>query len=122
MLQSQQGVMKRSLPVRSARVLGAALSLAISLSAEAQTTDDAGPPAPAGSIADYGGILWSDAAYAATAPARWDGQDWLEVGAGSAAVAGTALLLDRSVRNYAQGHQGDGLDKFSSHFEKFGAE
>lgn len=104
------------------RLITLGLCLALPLSTYGQDSCSVDEPKPATSIAEYGGILWSDTGYVATAPARWDSENWLMASAGGAAVVGTVLLLDRSVRNYAQRHQGDGVDRFANHFEEFGAE
>jgi len=99
-----------------------AMGVALMQPIRAQDAGGTVTPKPATSIADYGGILWSEAGYVATAPARADTEDWYYAGAAGLAVVGTALVLDRPVRDYALRHQGDGLDRFSSHFEKLGAE
>ncbi|OIR01515.1 undecaprenyl pyrophosphate phosphatase [mine drainage metagenome] len=77
-------------------------------------------PAPSASVRDYLDTLWGEAGYVATAPSRWDSTEWEKAGIGVVAVGGTALFLDRSVRNYAQGHRGDVLDRVSGHFQRFG--
>lgn len=99
-----------------------ALSLVLPLSTQGQESRSTDKPAPATSLAEYSGILWGDVSYVATAPGRWEGKDWMKVGAASAAVVGTGLLLDRPVHNYTESHQGDGLNRLANHFEKFGAE
>ncbi|HTQ31151.1 MAG TPA: phosphatase PAP2 family protein [Opitutaceae bacterium] len=79
-------------------------------------------PAPAASIPDYGRIVWHEAGYVFTAPVRWDQTDWLEFGGATAAVAGTAVLLDQPVRDAARRNRGSTAEHFANNFERFGAE
>lgn len=94
----------------------------VPLPAQSSVTPAEPPPAPAASLPDYGGIIWHEAGYVFTAPAGWDRNDWLEFGGATAAVAGTALLLDRPIRDAARRNQGSGVEHFANNFEGFGAE
>ena len=48
----------------------------------------------------FGTIIVDDIKYEATAPARWDNQDWKELGWAGLAVAGTAIFVDRPARDF----------------------
>ncbi len=100
-------------------LLGVLVAL-MPVACHAQDAGKTAGPQPAASPEAYLSNLWSDARYVAGAPARWDSTDWLKAGAGGVAVVGTALLFDRSLRNFAQGHRGDALDRVSGHFQKLG--
>lgn len=80
------------------------------------------PPAPASSLGDYAGTVWDDASAVFVSPANWQSGDWLEFGAATAGVVGTAVLLDRPVRDAALRNAGNGAERFANRFEKFGAE
>ena len=76
------------------------------------------PPLP---LRDYPRLWWDDAGSILTAPARWDSQDWLCFSADSAAVVGTAALLDRSLRDWTQRHTRSSWEKTVNHFETLGS-
>ena len=80
------------------------------------------PPAPASSLGDYTNTVWDDARSVFIAPSTWENGDWLEFGAATAGVVGTAVLLDRPVRDAALRNEGNGAERFANRFEKFGAE
>jgi membrane-associated phospholipid phosphatase len=48
----------------------------------------------------FGTIIVNDIKYEATAPARWDSQDWKDIGWAAVAVAGTSIIADRPVRDF----------------------
>ena len=92
------------------------------LRAQSSAPPSASVPVPAASIPDYGVIVWHEAGDVFTAPARWDQTDWLKFGGATAAVAGTALLLDRPIRDAARRNHGSGMEHFANNFQGFGAE
>jgi len=67
------------------------------------------------------GLLLDDALGVASAPWRWGTEDWSRLALGSAAVVGTALLLDRPVRKAIQRHDGPTLARWSNNLEPLGS-
>ena len=57
-------------------------------------------PAYADDTVGFGTIIVDDIKYEATAPSRWDTQDWKELGWAGLAVAGTAIFVDRPMRDF----------------------
>ena len=55
----------------------------------------------------YPEILIDDVKYVVTSPARWEEADWHKVGWTSLAVVGTALVIDRPLRDEMRRHSGD---------------
>ena len=96
----------KSFPLRSALVFVALSSVASPASAQEVVTLP---------TSEYPRLLWTDIKTSVTAPARWDSQDWITLSVDSIAVVGTAALLDRPVRDWAQ-------RQFANHFEPLGAE
>ena len=102
---------------------GAAETNATTVSAP--STSQQTPPAAAGHRSaepSYPRLVWDDTRLVLTAPARWDSGDWLGFSAGSLAVVGAALLLDRPVAEHVDKHQNDALDRDLKVVEPFGAE
>jgi hypothetical protein len=63
-------------------------------------------------------LAFRDVGHVVTAPARWDGGDWTRVGLATAAVVGTAALLDDPIRD-ALDPDPDGYDGLAD-VEKLG--
>ncbi len=63
--------------------------------------------------------LLRDLAWAVTSPARWDGKDWLILGAGVAAVAAVSLA-DTHVRNQVQHLQDNSATDVAKQIRQFG--
>ena len=57
-------------------------------------------PSYANDTVGFGTIIVDDIKYEATAPSRWDNQDWKELAWAGVAVAGTAVLVDRPMRDF----------------------
>jgi len=57
-------------------------------------------PSYADETPNFGTILVNDIKYEATAPSRWDTQDWKDVGWAALAVAGTSIIADTAVRDF----------------------
>ena len=57
-------------------------------------------PSYAGETTGFGTIIVDDIKYEATAPSRWDTQDWKDIGWAALAVAGTSVIADRPVRDF----------------------
>ncbi len=68
----------------------------------------------------YGKILVDDVKHVVTAPARWDEAEWHKAGWASLAVVGTALIIDRPLRDEMRKHTGD--KAFITQVERFGAQ
>lgn len=95
---------------------------AVALPAQPVATLIEPAPAPAPSLPAYGRVVWHEAGYVFASPARWDEEDWYRFGGAVAAVAGTAALLDRPVRDAAQRNSHNWAEHFADNFEPFGAE
>jgi membrane-associated phospholipid phosphatase len=67
----------------------------------------------------YAKLVWDDTLGVATAPSRWDGGDWLEVGGAVAAIAVTTPF-DRSIRRYVQARRTAGEDRFMARWQNLG--
>jgi len=74
----------------------------------------------AGNQNDFCDLLQRDATDVFTAPARWAAQDWQDVGLATATVLGTALVIDRPLRDFMR--KQDQGDRFWLEVEKFGRE
>lgn len=111
-------------PVNSSRyravILGAGVLLAAGVFAPGVRGQEAAV-APTLPVREYPKLWWDDAAFALSSPARWEQQDWLEFSAGSLAVVGTALVLDRPARNWTQRHTGAAWEQFANRFEPLGS-
>jgi hypothetical protein len=57
-------------------------------------------PSYAEDTVGFGTIIVDDIKYEATAPSRWDTQDWKELAWAGVAVAGTAVFVDRPMRDF----------------------
>jgi PAP2 superfamily len=68
----------------------------------------------------YPKMLLDDVNYVVTAPSRWEEADWREAGRASLAVVGTALLIDRPLRDEMRRHSG--TDASIRQVERFGAQ
>ncbi len=68
----------------------------------------------------YPEILIDDVKHVVTAPARWEEAEWRQAGWASLAVVGTALVVDRPLRDEMRRHTGD--NAFITQVERFGAQ
>ncbi len=68
----------------------------------------------------YPEVLLDDVKYVVTAPARWEEPEWKQAGWASLAVVGTALLVDRPLRDEMRRHSGN--DAAITQVERFGAQ
>ena len=68
----------------------------------------------------YPEILIDDVQHVVTAPARWQDDEWRNFGLASFAVVGTAVLIDRPVRDAMSRHHGD--NAFLIQIERFGVQ
>jgi hypothetical protein len=68
----------------------------------------------------YSEILIDDVKHVVTAPARWDDAEWHKAGWVSLAVVGTALVIDKPLRDEMRRHSGD--NAFMTQVERFGAQ
>jgi len=68
----------------------------------------------------YPEILIDDVKHVVTAPARWEEAEWHKAGWASLAVVGTALAIDRPLRDEMRRHSGD--NAFITQVERFGAQ
>jgi membrane-associated phospholipid phosphatase len=66
----------------------------------------------------YPELVVDDVKYVVTAPARWDEADWHEAGWASLAVVGTALAIDRPLRDEMLRHSGN--NSAVTQVERFG--
>lgn len=69
---------------------------------------------------DFLELLWQDSRSVFSAPAHWEAQDWQDVGVASATVLGTALIIDRPLRDFMR--KQDQGSRFWLEVEKFGRE
>ena len=67
----------------------------------------------------YPEILVDDVKHVVTAPARWDDAEWRQAGWASLAVVGTALIIDRPLRDEMR-HSGD--NAVMKQVERFGVQ
>ncbi len=101
-------------PAKGRLVLGSALLLLVQ-AVGAQTV------VPATSLSDYADTAWDGAVSVLTSPLHWDGTAWLEVGGATAAVVGTAAVLDKPLRDAARRSHASIEERFANKFEDFGA-
>lgn len=85
-------------------------ALLLSLSSHARGADSLSYPA----------MVWDDVQYELSAPARWEKNDWQQVGWESLAVLGTLAVIDKPVRDYMV--KQDQNSKAWLQVEKFGRE
>lgn len=69
--------------------------------------------------ADYPGLVVGDTISIFTAPAHWDGEQWLEVAEMVSAVGATATL-DGNIQRSVQAHRTAGEDRFMTQWQEFG--
>ena len=91
------------------RRLSAAL-LALSVSCGAHAADEL----------SYPEVVWDDVKHVVSAPARWEEADWKQAGWASLAVVGTALVIDKPLRDEMRRHTGD--HSAIVQVERFGAQ
>lgn len=65
-------------------------------------------------------IVIDDVTHVVTAPAHWEDEEWRRAGWASLAVVGTALVVDRPLRDEMRRHSGD--NAFITQVERFGAQ
>lgn len=65
-------------------------------------------------------LVWDDTLSVATAPSRWDADQWLEAGATIAAV-GLTVPFDDPIKRNVQAHRAAGQDRFFSRWQNFGS-
>ncbi len=65
-------------------------------------------------------LIAEDTRYVLTSPTRWEKDDWLKLAIGTAAVAGTALILDHPIQRYLQSHRSNTKNNIANTFEPFG--
>ena len=80
-----------------------------------------GKPADTGSAPAYPALVVDDVDHVLTAPARWDRGDWKAFGWSSAAVLGTALVIDGPWRDEMRRHAPNN-NPFLTQVERFGAQ
>lgn len=68
----------------------------------------------------YPEILIDDVKHVVTAPSRWEEAEWHKAGWASLAVVGTALVIDRPLRDEMRRHTGD--NTFITQVERFGSQ
>ncbi len=68
----------------------------------------------------YPEVLLGDVKHVVTAPTRWEEADWRKAGWASLAVVGTALVIDRPLRDEMRRHTGD--NAFITQVERFGSQ
>jgi membrane-associated phospholipid phosphatase len=77
-----------------------------------------GPESPL-SVA-YLKLIWFDTKETATAPLRWDRDDWRNFGLISGGLIVTMAALDMPIRDAAQRNRSESSDRFFRNIEKFG--
>lgn len=90
-------------------------------SAPIDRSDPSAPPAEVERLfsREYGKLLFDDARYILTAPARWGRQEWLTFSLATAGV-GAALILDRPVQERIQRNRNGTTDRIAEIVEPFG--
>lgn len=68
----------------------------------------------------YLDLLWTDAKETATAPSRWDRDDWRDFALIGGGVVLTMAALDRPLRDAAQRNRSSSSDRFFTDVQKFG--
>jgi membrane-associated phospholipid phosphatase len=71
---------------------------------------------------EYGTLLLDDTKHVLSAPARWDGRDWLLVGLGTGAVVATAAWVDEPLQEEMQRHRNRSNNRVARTFGPFGYE
>ena len=67
-------------------------------------------------------LIVEDTRYVLTSPMRWEKDDWLKLAIGTAAVVGTAVILDHPIQSYMQNHRSNTANNIANTFEPFGQE
>jgi hypothetical protein len=93
--------------------------LALLLNVTARADDAPLPPYP--DNPSYPEILVDDVKHVLTAPARWQEQDWRNLGLAATVIFGVAAILDRPVRDAMRRHAPND-NQFLKIVERFGAE
>lgn len=88
-------------------------ALLLFILAQAARADDTPP--------SYPEMVVDDVKHVLTAPARWNDQDWRNVGWSALAVVGTAVVVDRPLRDEMRRHAPNN-NKFMTQVERFGAQ
>lgn len=68
----------------------------------------------------YPEILIADVKHVVTSPAHWEDAEWKQAGWASLAVVGTALVIDRPLRDEMRRHSGN--NAFITQVERFGVQ
>lgn len=68
----------------------------------------------------YPEVVFNDVKQVITSPAHWEAAEWHQAGWASLAVVGTALVIDRPLRDEMRRHNGD--NTFITQMERFGAQ
>ena len=68
----------------------------------------------------YPEVLIDDVKHVVTSPARWEEAEWHQAGWASLTVIGTALVIDRPLRDEMRRHTGD--NSFITQVERFGSQ
>jgi membrane-associated phospholipid phosphatase len=79
-----------------------------------------GSPTDPDRFANLPSLLLEDTKHVLTAPARWDGSNWLTVGASAAAVLGTGLLLDHAADHFMTQHANASWDRTAKAVQNLG--
>jgi len=69
---------------------------------------------------DYLHLIWADTKETATAPLRWDADQWRDAGLIGGGLLATGLLLDKPIRTQAQHGRSRSSDRFFSDIQRFG--
>ncbi len=69
----------------------------------------------------YPKLVGRDIVHIATAPAHWNGKQWLSFSIQTGAIVGTAVALDKSVRTFAQDNRSYTSDRIADQFNRFGS-
>ena len=68
---------------------------------------------------DYASLVAGDTISVFTAPAHWDGEQWLEA-AGAISAVGATAAFDGSIQRSVQAHRTAGEDRFMRQWQEFG--
>jgi membrane-associated phospholipid phosphatase len=73
-------------------------------------------------LLDAGKLILLDVRDVLTAPAGWDGSDWLKLGIGAGSVAATGFALDQPLREASQRSRAPSRDGFAKTIQRLGRE
>jgi membrane-associated phospholipid phosphatase len=73
-------------------------------------------------LVEAGKLILLDVRDVLSAPAFWEGGDWLKLGIGAGVVTGTVLALDQPIREASQRSRTTSRDDFATTFQRFGQE